>query len=129
MTGHETQLTRPLVAVNPAAETMNLMFSVDHTESRGREKALRIELDRMRRREAQLLDENDRLRSAKRQMAARYADLRRRTRDLERADAMKMQLLLNISHEMRNPLQSILGLRACYYITAFAGSIRNRKSR
>jgi signal transduction histidine kinase len=110
MTEHETQLTRPFVAVNPAAETTNLMFSVDHTESRGREKALRIELDRMRRRETQLLDENDRLRLAKRQMVARCADLRRRTRDLKRADAMKMQLLLNISHEMRNPLQSIFGL-------------------
>jgi len=53
---------------------------------------------------------NRRLLRINRRLAARYLRLRQKARRLNHADAMKTRFLSNISHEFRNPLNSIFGL-------------------
>lgn len=45
-----------------------------------------------------------------RRLAARYLRLRQKAHRLNHADAMKTRFLSNVSHEFRNPLNSIFGL-------------------
>jgi PAS domain S-box-containing protein len=53
---------------------------------------------------------NQRLVRINRRLAARYATLRQKAGRLKHADAMKTRFLSNLSHEFRNPLNSIFGL-------------------
>jgi signal transduction histidine kinase len=53
---------------------------------------------------------NRRLFRINRRLAARYLRLRQKAHRLNHADAMKTRFLSNISHEFRNPLNSIFGL-------------------
>jgi signal transduction histidine kinase len=53
---------------------------------------------------------NRRLLRINRRLAARYLRLRQKAHRLNHADAMKTRFLSNVSHEFRNPLNSIFGL-------------------
>jgi len=53
---------------------------------------------------------NHRLVRVNRRLAVRYLRLRQKARRLNHADAMKTRFLSNLSHEFRNPLNSIFGL-------------------